>query len=41
MREGSFINKHRNCDIPLFFKGVEGLVTVEVGAVVSSRLEGD
>lgn len=28
-------------DIPLFFKSVEGLVTAEVGAVVSGRLEGD
>lgn len=27
--------------IPLFFKGVESPVTVEVGAIVSSRLEWD
>lgn len=27
--------------IPLFFEGVESPVTVEVGAIVSSRLEWD
>ncbi len=31
----------RDCDVPLFFKGVEGLVTTKVGPVVSSGLEWD
>lgn len=37
----SQLYKLRNFEIPLFFKGVEGLVTAEVGAVVGSRLKGD
>lgn len=41
-QEGRFTKKQRNvCDVPLFFKGVKGLVTAKVGPVVSGRLEWD
>lgn len=41
-QEGRFTKEQRNvCDVPLFLKGVEGLVTAKVGPVVSGRLEWD